>query len=148
MKFGIWTTPTLLVSCSRFYAPALVLHYSSPAPASAQPLSYSCPAPFKLLSSSFLAPPPVPAQLLPGSALLGTSLAPHQFLPSSCPLSALLCFTLISSAPALLLPCSCFSPDLALLQPYSCPAPAPAHPSLAAFIIMSETKVCKTKFEA
>ena len=70
--------------------------------------------------------------------LLDQSIAPPQFLPSSCPLSALLCFTLLSSAPALFLPCSCFSPTLALLQPWSCPA-GPAHPSLAAFIIIIST---------
>ena len=115
-------------------------------------------------------------------------MAPPQFLPSSCPLSALLCFTLLCSAPVLLLPCSfkasirhipiscpvpaqllpsfcpallysaqlcscpvlalvlprsCFSPALALLQPCSCPAPAPgpAHPSLAAFIIISTSRL-------
>ena len=125
MKFGMWTTPTLLLSCS-FHAPALLLPYSSPAPASAQPLPYSCPASFKLLSGTFLAPP--------------------QFLPSSCPLSALLCFTLLSSAqlcscpvPTLLLPCSSFCPALALLLPCFCPARGPAHPSLAAFIIIIST---------
>ena len=99
MKLGMWTTSTLLLSCF-FHALALLLLYSSPAPASTLPLLYSCPAPFKLLSSTFLAPP--------------------QFLPSSCPLSALLCFTLRSSAPALFLPYSCFSPELAVLKLYSC----------------------------
>ena len=94
----MWTTPTLLHSCS-FHAPALLLPYSSPAPASAQPLPYSCPASFKLLSSTFLAPP--------------------QFLPSS-PLSALLCFTLLSSAPALFLLSSCRAPTLLLLLLCSC----------------------------
>lgn len=64
----------------------LLCSYPTP-PQLASALLYSCPAPFKLLSSTFLAPP--------------------QFLPSSCPLSALLCFTLLSSAPALFLPCSC-----------------------------------------
>ena len=103
MKFGMWTTPTLLLSCS-FHAPALLLPYSSPAPASAQPLPYSCPASFKLLSGTFLAPP--------------------QFLPSSCPLSALLCFTLLCSAPALFLPCSC--PDHASAPLLLCSSPAPA----------------------
>ena len=34
---------------------------------------------------------------------------------------------------------SCFSPALDLLQPYSCPAPGPANPSLAAFIIIIST---------
>ena len=112
----MWTTPTLLLSCS-FHAPALLLPYSSPAPASAQPLPYSCPASFKLLSGTFLAPP--------------------QFLPSSCPLSALLHSAQLCCCPnpVLLLPCSCFSPALPLLQ--SCSRPArPAHPSLAAFIII------------
>ena len=97
----MWTTPTLLLSCS-FHAPALPLPYSSPAPASALPLPYSCPAPFKLLSGTFLAPP--------------------QFLPSSCPLSALFCFTLLSSAPALFLPCSCPAHTAAPL--FLCPTPA------------------------
>ena len=101
----MWTTPTLLLSCS-FHAPSLLLPYSSPAPASALPLPYSCPAPFKLLSCTFLAPP--------------------QFLTSSCPLSALLCFTLLTTAPALFLPCSflprsCFAPALLLPCPWSFP---------------------------
>ena len=64
----------------------LLLLYYFPAPAFALPLLYSCPAPFKFLSRTFLAPP--------------------LFLPSSCPLSALFCFTLLSSAPALFLNCS------------------------------------------
>ena len=83
------TTPTLLFSCP-FHAPAptLLLPGSSFCPA----LLYSCPAPFKFLSRTFLAPP--------------------LFLPSSCPLSALLCS-------ALLLPCSCTAPK-------SCPAHASA----------------------
>merc|ERR1719431_128174 len=79
---------------------------SSPAPASAPPLPYSCLAPCKLLSCTFLVSP--------------------QFLPSSCPLSSLLCFTILSSAPALFLP-------------YSHSAPGPAHPSLAGFIIIIST---------
>ena len=111
----MWTTPTLLLSCS-FHAPALLLPYSSPAPASAQSLPYSCPASFKLLSCAFLAPP--------------------QFLPSSCALSVLLCFTqlcsfpvplysaLLSSVPALFLPCSCPAQASAPLLLCSCPAPA------------------------
>ena len=65
----------------------------------ALPLPFSCPAPFKLLSRGFLAPP--------------------QFLSSSCPLSAQICFTLLSSTPALFLPCCC--PALDLLLPYSWP---------------------------
>ena len=105
----MWTTPTLLLSCS-FHALALLLPFLSPAPASAPPLPYSCPAPCKLLSCTFLAPP--------------------QFLPSSCPLSARSCFTLLSSAPAPLLPCSC------LLLTYSCLLLSSAHPSLAAFTII------------
>ena len=44
----MWTTPTLLLSCS-FHAPALLLPYSSPAVASA-------PAPAVLLPFSFQAP--------------------------------------------------------------------------------------------
>ena len=71
MKFGKWTTPTLLLSCS-FHAPALLLLYSSPAPASALPLPYSCPAPAVVLPCSRQAPirhipnsSPGPAQLLP-----------------------------------------------------------------------------------
>ena len=89
----MWTTSTLLLSCS-FHAPTLLLLYSSPAPASALPLPYSCPAPFKLLSSTFLAPP--------------------QFLPSS-PLSALFCFTQL-----MLQPRSCFAPALPLPCSWSC----------------------------
>ena len=99
----MWTTPTLLLACF-FHAPTLLLPYSSPAPASAQPLSYSCPASFKLLS--------------------GTFLAPLQFLPSSSPLSALLCFTLLSSAPTLFLRCSC--PAHASAPLLLCSGPAPA----------------------
>ena len=95
MNFGTWTTPTLLLSCS-FHAPALLLPYSSPAPASAPPLPFSCPAPFKVLSGTFLAPP--------------------QFLPRSCPLYALLCITLLSYAPTLFLPYSCPAPALLMLQ--------------------------------
>ena len=71
MKFGKWTTSTLLLSCS-FHAPALLLLYSSPAPASALPLPYSCPAPAVVLPCSCQAPirhipnsSPGPAQLLP-----------------------------------------------------------------------------------
>ena len=45
-KFGMQTTLTLLLSCS-FHAPALLLLYSSLAPASA--LSYSCPTPALIL---------------------------------------------------------------------------------------------------
>ncbi len=48
VKFGKWTTSTLLLSGS-FPAPALLLPCSSPAPASALPLPFFCPAPFKLL---------------------------------------------------------------------------------------------------
>ena len=108
MKFGMWTTLTLLLSCS-FHAPALLLPFSSPAPASAQPLPYSCPASFKLLSGTFLAPP----QILPCSALLCSAL----LLPCSCPAPALLmlqpnsCF-----APALLLPCWSYPPQLGNLH--------------------------------
>ena len=99
MKFAMWTTPTLLFSCS-FHAPALLLPYSSPN--STQPLPYSCPASFKLLSGTFLAPP--------------------QFQPSSCPLSALLYFTLLSSAQ--LQPRSCPAHASAPLLLCSSPAPA------------------------
>ena len=95
----------LLLPC---YSPApfilLLCSYSSLAAASALPLRYSCPAHFKLLSGTFLAPP--------------------QFLPSSCPLSALFCFTLLSSAPALFLPCSCPAHTAAPLLLCSSPAPA------------------------
>ena len=95
----------LLLPC---YSPApfilLLCSYSSLAAASALPLRYSCPAHFKLLSGTFLAPP--------------------QFLPSSCPLSALFCFTLLSSAPALFLPCSCPAHASAPLLLCSSPAPA------------------------
>ena len=54
------------------------------------------------------------------------TLADGWLTDSSSPLSSLLCFTILSSAPALFLPCSC-------------PAPGPAHPSLAAFIIIIST---------
>ena len=88
VQFGWNLVCGLLPPC---YSPApfmlLLLLYYFPAPASALPLLYSCPAPFKFLSRTFLAPP--------------------LFLPSSCPLSALFCFTLLSSAPALFLPSSC-----------------------------------------
>ena len=84
--------PALFLPGSALLCSALLLPYSSPAPASGQPLPYSCPASFKLLSCTFLAPP--------------------QLLPSSCPLSALLYSTQLSSCPvpALLLSCSCFCP--------------------------------------
>ena len=77
---------------------------SSPAPAFALPLPYSCTALFKLLSGRLLAPP--------------------QFLPCSCPLSALLCSTLLSSVPALFLPCSCPAHTSAPLLLCSSSAPA------------------------
>ena len=87
VQFGWNLVCGLLPPC---YSPApfmlLLLLYYFPAPAFALPLLYSCPAPFKFLSRTFLAPP--------------------LFLPSSCPLSALFCFTLLSSAPALFLHCS------------------------------------------
>ena len=127
MKFGKWTTPTLLFSCS-FHASALLLLYSFPAPASALPLPYSCPTPAILLPCSLQAP----IWHIPSS-----SPGPAQLLSSFCPVllySAQLCYCPI---PALLLPCSYFSPALALLQLGSCPAPGPAKSSLAAFIIIS-----------
>ena len=77
---------------------SLLLLYSS------LPLPYSCLAPFKLLYGKFLARP--------------------QFLPSSYPLSALFCLTLLSSAPALFLPCSSPAHASALLLICSWPAPA------------------------
>ena len=116
-------TPTLLLSCS-FHAPALLLLYSSPAPASAVTgvlLPCSFQAPIQHIPSSS----PVPAQLPSFSPVLPCSALSAQLC--SCPI------------PALLLPCSCFSPALALLQPCSCPAPGPANPSLAAFIIIIST---------
>ena len=86
------------------YSPAaLLLPCSSPAPASDLLLPYSCPAPIKLLSCTFL--------------------ALSQFLPSSFPLYAHLCFSLFSSTPALFLPSSCPAPASALLLLSSWPAP-------------------------
>ncbi len=96
---------TIWVNFGIWTTPILILSCSfSPAPASSLPLPYFRPAPCKLLSCTFLAPP--------------------QFLPSSCPLSALLCFTLLSSTPALFLPCSCPAHASAPLLLCSCPAPA------------------------
>ena len=53
----------------------------------------------------------------PALLLASSYPAPPQFLPSSCPLSSLLCFTILSSAPALLLPCFCPAPALLLVLP-------------------------------
>ena len=110
MKFGMWTC----------YSPApfMLLLCAYPTP----PSSSFCPAPAVLLPCSFQAP----IRLIPSSS------------PSSSP--ALLYSAQLCSCPvtALLLPCSCFSPALALLQSCSCPA-GPAHPSLAAFNIIIST---------
>ena len=73
--------------------------------------------------------------IAPGLLLTCSWPAHGLLLPSSCPLSSLICFTLLSSAPALLLPCPSHASTPLLLC--FCPAPAPAHPSLAAFIIFS-----------
>ena len=117
MKFSMWTTPTLLFSCP----------FHAPAPTLLLPGSSFCPAPAVLLPCSFQ----VPIPHIPSS-----SPVPAQLLPAFCPVllySAQLCSCPI---PVLLLPCSSFSPAFALLQPCSCPAPGPANPSLAAFIII------------
>ena len=87
---------------------------------------------------------------LPQLQLLScTFLAPRELLPSSCSLSALLYSSQLCSYPAtallMLLPCSCFSPGL--LMPFSCPAPGPAHPNLAAFIIISTLQVFSARRE-
>ena len=110
-------------------ATLLLLSCSCSAPTLLLPSSSFCPAPAVLLPCSFQAP----IWHIPSS-----SPVPAQLLPSFCPAllySAQLCSCPV---PALLLPCSCFSPALALLQPCSCPA-GPAHPSLAAFIIIIST---------
>ena len=83
MKFSMWTTPTLLFSCSfHAHAPTLLL-----------PGSSFCPAPAVLLSSTFQVPiphipssPPVSAQLLP--AFCPVLLYSAQLC--SCPVPALL----------------------------------------------------------
>ena len=112
---GMWTSPTL-----HSPAPFMLLLCSYPTSPQLQllPCPCPCPAPFKLLSGTFLALPPVPAQLLPGSALLYSAL----HLPCSCPAPSLLmllppsCF-----APGLLLPCSCHAPAMLLLSSSSAP---------------------------
>ena len=125
VQFGWNLVSGLRLSCY-FPAPFMLLFcsYSTPSRLQLLPcpcrtlallLPYYCPAHFKLLSGTFLAPP--------------------QVLPSSCPLSALFCFTLLSSATALFLPCSCPAHTSTPLLLCSSPAPGPANPSLAAFII-------------
>ena len=112
-------------------ATLLLLSCSCSAPTLLLPSSSFCPAPAVLLPCFFQAP----IRHIPSS-----SPVPAQLLPSFCPAllySALLCSCPV---PALLLPCSCFSPALALLQSCSCPA-GPAHPSLAAFIIISTLRL-------
>ena len=109
MKFGTWTTPPC-------YSPApsslrLCFH-----PASSQLLP--CRTPALHNPSSY----PATSQLLPCAFL-----APTQFLPSSTPLSALLCSTLLSSAPALFLPYSSLAPVTALLLLCYYPAPSQLH---------------------
>ena len=100
----------LLLSCS-CSTPTLLLPKFYPALAVLLPCFFQ--APIRDIPSSS----PVPAQLLPSFCL------------------ALLYSAQLSSAPAPFLPCSCFSPTLALLLPYSRPA-HPAHGSLAALIII------------
>ena len=56
---------------------------------------------------------------------------------SSYPFFIQLRSTKLSSAPPLLLPCSCYCPVLALLLARSYPAPDPAKYSLAAYLIIS-----------
>ena len=99
-----------------------------------QPCHYPTPA-LHLLCSY---PAPSQLQLLPCPcctiALLHPSSyrAPSQLLPIPSLLSALLCSTLLSSGPALLLPGSYFFPALAFLLACSCPTPA-LHLARAAF---------------
>ena len=115
----MWTTPTLLFSCP----------FHAPAPTLLLPGSSFCPASAVLLPCSFQVPIPHISSYSP---------VPAQLLPAFCPVllySAQLCSCPVPA----LLPCSCFSPALALLQPCSCPAPGPANPSLAAFIIIIST---------
>ena len=100
----------LLLSCS-CSTPTLLLPKFYPALAILLPCFFQ--APIRDIPSSS----PVPAQLLPSFCL------------------ALLYSAQLSSAPAPFLPCSCFSPTLALLLPYSRPA-HPAHGTLAALIII------------
>ena len=109
MKFGTWTTPPC-------YSPApsslrLCFH-----PASSQLLP--CRTPALHNPSSY----PATSQLLPCAFL-----APAQLLPSSTPLSALLCSTLLSSAPALFLPYSSPAPATTLLLLCYYPAPSQLH---------------------
>ena len=120
----MWTTPPC-------YSPAPSLLRLCSHPASSQLLP--CRTPALLIPSSY----PATSQFLPCAFL-----APAQLLPSSTTLSALLCSTLLSSAPDLLLPCSCYCPYFAtilllpssifcpaLLLPSSYPAPSQLLPS-------------------
>ena len=116
--------PFMLLFCS-YSTPSRLQLLPCPCRTLALLLPYYCPAHFKLLSGTFLAPP--------------------QVLPSSCPLSALFCFTLLSSAPALLLPCPSHASTLLLLC--FCAAPSPAHPSFAAFIIISTLRLFSARRE-
>ncbi len=88
-----------------------------------------------LLPSSSFCPTPAVLLLLPSS-----NPAPPQVTLNSCLAPAL--FLLRS---VLLLPCSCFYPALALLRTYSWSAPA--HPSLAAFIIISTLRLFSVQRE-
>ena len=96
MKFGMWTTPTLLFSCS-FHAPALLLLSFSPTLAVLLPCSF--PAPNRHIPNSSPSFCPVLALFLPSSASFCSAL----LLPCFCPVCA--------SAPLLL----CSSPAPALL---------------------------------
>merc|ERR1712240_884644 len=114
-RAALWLSLSLLVMMV-FIIVIVVIIIVSPSLSLLLPSSCFCPTPAVLLPCSLQTP------ILHKC----TCLASPQFLPSSCPLSSLLCFTIFSSAPALYLPCSC-------------PAPSPAHPSLAAFIIIIST---------
>ena len=109
MKFGTWTTPPC-------YSPAPSSLRLCSHPASSQLLPCRTPALHNPSSC------PATSQLLPC-----VFLAPTQFLPSSTPLSALLCSTLLSSAPALFLPYSSLAPVTALLLLCYYPAPSQLH---------------------
>ena len=121
VQFG-WNLVCGLLPPCYFPAP-----FHAPAPTLLLPGSSFCPASAVLLPCFFQVPIP---------HISSSSPVPAQLLPSFCPvllISAQLCSCPV---PALLLTYSCFSPALALLQPCSYPAPGPANPSLAVFIII------------
>ena len=102
--------------CGKDYshlATPLLLSRSCSAPTLLLPRSSFCPAP--LLLCSFQAP----IRHIPSSSPF-----PAQLLPSSYPLFALLCFTVLSSAPVRFPPCS--YPAHASAPLLLCSSPAPA----------------------